>query len=193
MNDQQPAVEAVSPEREGLIRTLVAAARTVIGSLRWLALAAAAAALLLWAALFAGWLVEPAPRPLLALLAGLALMTPPAGAGLAVLLLNEILALPRRIRGIPAGAAAASRTAREELRQGSTRRRVLSGSLLLWRLRGVLLTGRGTWLKAVGAARLASLASLPLLGFMAVSLLLCTVLVAAGGVAALLILLRAIG
>jgi hypothetical protein len=184
-----PSGEALSQTASrGKLAAVVSAARSVVGAIRSLALAAAAAALLVWAVLFAGWLQAPAPRPVVSVLMLIVLLTPPAGTGLLVLLLREVMALPARIRELPAEASAAARGVSRARRGG----RAASGAMLVWRLVRVMRAGKGTWLRTAGAARLASLASIPAATFMLVSVLVSVGLVVAGVGAVLWLGLRAL-
>jgi hypothetical protein len=167
---QSPSIPSRALER---LRGLMPAVRAAVKTVRTLAALAAAAGLLLWLTLFAGWLQAPPPRPLASLLALALLMAAPAGAALAAWLLGQVLALPDRLRELPAQAAGA-------VRAEAPRRRVLGAAGLLWRLRGVFSSGSGLWLRAAGMARLAKFASPPMLIYMIASLVLCVPLIAAG-------------
>ena len=126
-----------------------------------LAAVSALSAVALWALLFEPWQwnVDPPTGgyafPVLALLL---LFVPAAAALLGALTLNDLLSLPAQIKGAMADTAGQARGA---LAKGGEGGRLFRLARALWAARALALDAKGGWLKAVAAARLVRLASLP--------------------------------
>ncbi len=124
----------------------------------------AVAAVALWG-IWLGAAVWPlsAKTPFAVLALGV-LLVPAAGTWLAVGTLREVLDLPARLRAVPGAVRETAAEAASRASGSSTEGRAgrLVGVVgVLWRLRGVVLDTRGSWLRTVALARFARLASLP--------------------------------
>ena len=155
--------------------------------------ASAVSAVLIWFALFegplrAGALGGAAGSPAsgasgVAFVAAALLLVPAAAAALAGWTLADLAALPGQLRD-----AALAATGRGERRPGRGGGRRLGLVRALWAARGLALTSKGAWLRAVGAVRFVRLASLPFALALA-GLFALNALVILGGAVALVVLL----
>ena len=151
----------------------------------------AAAAVAIWFALFEGALragalggAAPTQSATAALVVAVLLLVPAAAAALAGWTLADLAALPGQLRD-----AALAATGRGGPPQATRRGGRLFGLVrALWAARGLALTSRGAWLRAVGAVRFVRLASLPFALALA-GLFALNGVVIVGGVVALVVLL----
>ena len=153
------------PKLADRVRGLVPVVRSLIGKVRAVGIVSAVAAVALWAVLFGDAAWPPSVKTLGALLALGALLIPAAGTFLAVGTLGEVLGLPARLRSLP-GAVRESASGMAEQAAAPAKGRGRAGRLVgvfgvLWQLRGVVLSARGSWLRTLALARFARLASLP--------------------------------
>ncbi|MDX1531691.1 MAG: hypothetical protein R3362_09210 [Rhodothermales bacterium] len=159
--DPPPPTSPALPER---VREVLPTVPALVRRVRAVAFVSAGAAVVLW-----GLVLGPSAWPLsgwtVVALLGLGVLLVPAGGTLvAVWTLEEVAALPARVRALTGEAAAASRQARERtaaLRRERGGRRLWGLFGVLWRLRGFVEESRGTLLRTAALARLARLASLP--------------------------------
>lgn len=114
-------------------------------------------------------------------LLGMLLLVPAGAAALLGWTLSDLLRLPRQIREAAAAAAGGVRA------EGVRKSRLSSLIGAVWAARGLVLTSRDGWMKAIAAARVARLASLPFaLGL--VGLFVLNGVVVLGGLVALAVL-----
>ena len=118
----------------------------------------AVAAGLIWVALFEG-AVRAGTVGGLAVGVAVALLIPAAAAALAGWTLADVASLPGQLRDAAVAATGRGGTALQAGRAG--RSRLLGVARALWAARGLAMTSKGAWLRAVGAARFLRLASLP--------------------------------
>ena len=144
--------------------------------------ASAVAAALIWLALFEGALRTGAAGGA-AVAAAVALLAPAAAAALAGWTLADVAALPGQLRD-----AALAATGRGGAPGRAGRSRLLGVGRALWAARGLALTSKGAWLRAVGAVRFLRLASLPF-ALALVGLFALNGVVVVGGAVALLFLI----
>lgn len=145
------------------MRRLVPVAQALVGKVKAVAIVSAVAALVLWGLLF---------RPLtwtqgaslgsvaLALVVLLVLLIPAGAALVGYLTLQDVLTLPARLRSAAAETTGQTKDALTA-REPSKRRRLFSFFRAIWAARSLAVDSKGAWLKAVAAARVVRLASLP--------------------------------
>lgn len=159
--------------------------------LRRLALAGLASAVIIWILTVANWLNLPAPYPGWSIFLGILLLIPPAITGVTAGLFREILRLPDRLQKIPSDVSesvfALTEGISTENRRGIGRLVGIAGTM--WNLRKAVGSGRDFWLRAVGAVRLARLASLPVILAAVVSIPLCGLLIPTALIVLLVVLL----
>jgi len=139
--------------------------------LRYLSVAAAAAAVAVWVAFFVEGAWGSAPRTVASGAALLILLVPPTITLVAAWTLRDVLSLPDRLRGLSARAAAAVPPAGGRI--GLVR--------ALWVLRGVLAEARGSALRVGAVARAARLGSIAAVAALALAVVLNVVLILAAG------------
>ncbi len=115
-------------------------------------------------------------------LLGAVLLVPAAAAVLVGWTVGDLLRLPGEIRDAAVDAA-------RDLRAGGRPRGLAGVVVAVWAARGLVLSSRDGWMRALVAVRLARLASLPLVLLSLGLFLLNGVVVAAGAVALILLLL----
>lgn len=173
------------------VQKIVPLAQALAGKVKGLAAVSAASAIVLWTLLVEPWAWANGVTwgAALVALVGLALLLLPAAAALVgYLTLQDVLTLPSRLR---AAAAETTGQAKEAITTRDTRKRgrLLGFFRAIWAARSLVLDSKGAWLKAVAAARVVRLASLPfVLGLLAAFALNFAVITAA----VLTVLLKAI-
>ena len=181
---------AVSPTVLGRVQRLVPYAQRAIGAVRVVGVVSAMSTAALWALLVHPWMWmqgAEAGSVVLALGVLVVLLVPAGAAFLGVLTLGDVLALPGRLRLL---ATETADHARSVVTPGevANKRRAFGFFQAIWSARALVLDSKGAWLKAVALARLGRLASLPfallLLGLFALNF----VVIAAAGVAVLLVI-----
>lgn len=116
-----------------------------------------------------------------ALLGAAVLLLPAAAAALLGWTLSDLLRLPSQLREAAAAAAGGVRST------GVRRSRLASVVRAVWAARGLVLTSRDGWMKAIAAARMARLASLPF-ALSLVGLFVLNGVIVVGGLVALAVL-----
>lgn len=157
------AVVEVAPSVLARVQRLVPFVRRILGTVRVVGTVSAGSAVVLWALLVEPWTWTAGVGLDTAVLSliGLAVLLIPAGAAfLGALTLEDLLALPGRLK------AMASETvdhAKTMVTPGDVekKRRAFGFFRAIWSARSLVLDSKGAWLKAVALVRLGRLASLP--------------------------------
>lgn len=170
---------------------VVAVLRTSERLLRRLALAGLISSVTIWILVFYGWLALPTPYPSWSIFLGILLLLPPAVTGLTASLFKEVLKLPKRLQKIPSDVAESVTVLTEGMSSKNRRGmgRLLGIASTIWNIRKAIGSGRDFWLRAVGAVRLARLASLPVILAAVVSIPLCGLLIPTAFIVLLVVLL----
>lgn len=137
---------------------------------------------LIWFALFQGGIGTAAMPWGLALAVAVLLLIPAGAAALVGWTLADLVRLPGQLRQAAVNAASGSGTAGK-----AKKSRVVSVFRAIWALRGLALSSKDVWFRAVAAARFIRLASLPFV-LALVALFALNGLVIAGGLIALAVL-----
>ena len=146
----------------------------------------AVAAGLIWLALFEGALRTGAVGGVAVVVAVL-LLVPAAAAALAGWTLADLASLPGQLRDAALAATGRKPPGRGGEPDAKGGSRLLGVGRALWAARGLALTSKGAWVRAVGAVRFARLASLPF-ALALVGLFALNGLVVLGGAVALVVL-----
>ena len=159
--------------------------------LRRLALAGLASVVIIWILTISAWMKLPVAYPGWAIFLGILLLIPPAITALTAGLFKELLRLPDRLQKIPSDVSESVSALTEGMstqnRRGIGRLVGIAGTM--WNLRKVIGSGRDFWLRAMGAVRLARLASLPVILAAVVSIPLCGLLIPTALIVLLVVLL----
>lgn len=161
-----PPPGAPSPALVQRLTRLLPSVRGLVRAAKRLAAVSAVAAVVLWLVLVDVPALWPASGYTVEAVLGLALLLVPAGGTLvAAYTLEEVLALPARLRAVPGqlrDVAGEARGHAAALARPEERRRGLLGFFgTVWRLRALVGETQGAWLRALALARMARLASLP--------------------------------
>ena len=174
-------LEAASPGALARLGRLVPRVEALVRFAYRTAAVSAVAAGIIWLALFEGALRTGAVGGVAVVVAVL-LLVPAAAAALAGWTLADLASLPGQLR--EAALAATGRGGAPDAEGGS---RLLGVGRALWAARGLALTSKGAWVRAVGAVRFVRLASLPF-ALALVGLFALNGLVIVGGAVALAVL-----
>jgi hypothetical protein len=186
-----PAVHApVAPPPGALQRVgrLLPLVEGLVRGTKRLAAVSAASAVVLWLVLARPWRWGAAPPEdgyVLQFVVLLVLLVPAGAALLGAVTLGDLLRLPAQLRGAAAEAAGHARGA---LARGPARGRLLGFVRALWSARALVTDAQGGWVRALALARLARLASLPFALFLVAAVALNVVVIAAAGLAVLVML-----
>lgn len=165
--DSEPTTEVAqipadqSPESR--LQRLLPVVRSIMGKVRTLSIVSAGSAVVLWWIWFDPhrWISGLTGQwAALAAIVLLVLLIPAGAAFIGYLTLKEILDLPKKLKSAASEAAGHAKDVAvpTEERKGG---RLFGFFRAIWAARGLVLDSKGAWGKAVAAARLARLASLP--------------------------------